>query len=568
MAGESLRKYCKVRIDTRMGEIVNANHKAGLKEDTVRKAAAGILRAPTIPVSAAVAMETPSYEKGYTRGGTPVAGEGVGYEKSYMQSPVRGFRQEVEVERVRTPVARVVGEGVGYEKSYMQSPVRGFRQEAEVERVRTPVARVVGEGLGYEKSYIQSPAPMRGFRQEAEVERARTPISRVVGEGLGYEKSYVQSPAPIRGFRQEAEVERVRTPIARVATAASETRSTRNTVKSTDSYDSTLALVSAQAEMGYGGGRRSGSVESLEYTEWLKPQQARGQPPYAASSSGRSDNGKTPAREGAYGMQDLQSLVSQSGRTGQDSYGEIQSQSRGQERYASRQGTPSRSGSGRSAYGRFPIAVRPPQQYYGDSPQRTQSPGQYFSEQTESPQEYYPREQREYYLPRLGTPQQPPRLGTPQQPPRLGTLQQPPRLGTPQQPPRLGTPQQPPRLGTPQQLPQQPQPVAYEYFPPEQPQQSYQPHPELPRLQTRAPAPSTGGYKRPAYTPASTTAPVGSYFLKQDPVQMRSATVPPVRPWRAPLVRSATAGPDTGRGYGRPLQRNATGLEEFGGRMV
>lgn len=530
MAGESLRKYCKVRIDTRMGEIVNANHKAGLKEDTVRKAAAGILRAPTIPVSAAVAMETPSYEKGYTRGGMPVAGDGVGYEKSYMQSPVRGFRQEVEVERVRTPVARVVGEGLGYEKSYIQSPVRGFRQEAEVERVRTPIARVVGEGLGYEKSYVQS-------------------------------------PAPIRGFRQEAEVERVRTPIARVATAASETRS-RHTVKSTDSYDSTLALVSAQAEMGYGVGRRSGSVESLEYTEWLKPQQAWGQPPYATSSSGRSDNGKTPAREGAYGNQDLQSLVSQSGRTGQDSYSEMPSQSRGQERYAPRQGTPSRSGSGRSAYGRFPIAVRPPQQYYGDPPQRTQSPGQYFSEQTESPQEYYPREQREYYLPRLGTPQQPPRLGTPQQPPRLGTPQQPPRLGTPQQPPRLGTPQQPPRLGTPQQLPQQPQPVAYEYFPPEQPQQSYQPRPELPRLQTRTPAPSTGGYKRPAYTPASTTAPVGSYFLKQDPVQMRSATVPPVRPWRAPLVRSATAGPDAGRGYGRPLQRNATGLEEFGGRMV
>ncbi|KAL0640420.1 Potassium transporter [Maublancomyces gigas] len=57
---DSLRKYCKDRIDKRVSEIVNDNHKKGLRKDIQK---AGLPRAPTIPVPAMVALEKPSYEK-------------------------------------------------------------------------------------------------------------------------------------------------------------------------------------------------------------------------------------------------------------------------------------------------------------------------------------------------------------------------------------------------------------------------------------------------------------------------------------------------------------------------
>lgn len=57
---DSLRKYCKDRIDRRVSEIVNDNHKQGLQKDMKK---GGVPRVPTIPVSAAVALEKPSYEK-------------------------------------------------------------------------------------------------------------------------------------------------------------------------------------------------------------------------------------------------------------------------------------------------------------------------------------------------------------------------------------------------------------------------------------------------------------------------------------------------------------------------
>lgn len=464
---DSLRKYCKDRIDRRVSEIVNDNHKKGLRKNMEK---AGLPRAPTIPVPAAVALEKPSYEK-------------PNYTISIAQ---------------RQPT---------------------IPQLPEMERGRTP-------------------KPL-----------SRTPTSSTVASSV--------MPAMGRS----------------------------HTVKSNDSFDSSSGLVPGQAPMGY-----DGRVRTREYAE---RQQQWGPPPPvpylqggngrsdgrrtpAQSNSGRSDGGRTPApREGtSYSMQNIHSQPSQNGRLPfatdrpgkqqtQDEYGNMPLREQGQfweqnqGQYNARPRPPTRSGSGRSNYGptqgRFPIAVKAgdqwqqdrfpiaqgpqQQQYYND-----QSPMQYYNngdppQQTESPYNYYPQqeqEQRSYY------------------PPQQQKLQQ---------------------------LPQKPKPAAYEYFPPSQQQQQqsqfYQ-QPEttwskLPQLRTQNIVPSTGGYKRPVYTPASAIAPTTAHNFdfnnpmsnplgQGDSAQTRNATTPQRAPLEIP-TRSATARPDVGRGdfeVTRPIQRSAT----------
>lgn len=474
---DSLRKYCKDRIDKRVSEIVIDNHKKGLRKDMQKT---GMSRAPTIPVPAAVALEKPSYEK-----------------PTYTISVAQ-----------RLPT---------------------IPNLPEMERGRTP-------------------KPL-----------SRAPTSSTIASS------------------------------ARTAMGRSQT------VKSNDSFDSSSGLVPGQAPMGYDGRGRA--------REYAERQQQWGPPPVpyeqgsggvsdgrrtpAQSSSGRSDGGRTPApREGPrYPIQNPHSTSLQSGRLpfatdrlgrqqAQDEYSNMplreqdQFLDQGQRQYDTRPRPPTRSGSGRTNYEpgqvrfpiavrtgeqrqqeRFPIAVRPQdpqqQQYYnGQYPQQTQSPVQYYNngdspQHTKSPYDYFSQqgqEQRGYYLPQQ---------------------------------------QQ-------QQLPQRPQPAAYEYLPPSQQQAQFyqQPEttqPELPQLRTQNIAPSTGGYKRPVYTPASATAPTPtpvhnfdfnlpvSKFLGQgDQAQSRSATAPPTRAQRVPVevpTRSATARPDVGRGETgviRPMQRSAT----------
>lgn len=478
---DSLRKYCKERIDKRVSEIVVDNHKKGLQKDMQK---GGMPRAPTIPVPAAVALEKPSYEK-----------------PNYTISVAQ-----------RLPT---------------------IPKLPEMERGHTP-------------------KPL-----------SRAPTSSTVAS----------SARPSIGRSQ--------------------------TVKSDDSYDSSSGLVPGQAAMGYdgrGGRTREYAENTQRQQQWGPPQVPYGQGSSggsdgrrtpAQSSSGRSDGVRTPApREGpSYPMQNLHSPPSQNGRPpfATDRLGRQQTQGghsnmplreqgqfreQNQGQYGARPGPPTRSGSGKSNYEpgqgrfpiavrngeqrqqeRFPIAVRPQdpqqQQYYygespgqraqyynnGDSPRQTESPQDYYSQQGQEQWGYYPPQQQQQYQ---------------------------------------------------QKLPQIPQP--YEYFLPSQQQQSQyqQPetaHSELPRLQTQNIAPSSGGYKRPVYTPASAAAPTPagnldtnnlpvSYFLGQgNSVQTRSATTPPARPPRAPLqvpVRSATARPDIGRGESEvmwPIQRSATSVE-------
>lgn len=476
---DSLRKYCKDRIDRRVSEIVNDNHKQGLQKDMKK---GGIHRVPTIPVPAAVALEKPSYEK-----------------PTYTVSAAQ-----------RLPT---------------------IPRLPDIERGRTPM-------------------PL-----------SRAPTSSTVAS----------SARPSVGRSQ--------------------------TIKSNDSYGSNSGLVPGQAAMGYDGQGRT-----REYAEGMQRQQQQqqwGPPPVpyvqgsnggdgrrtpAQSSSGRSDGVRTPAPiEGpSYPMQNLQSLPSQNGRPPfatdrlgrqqrQNEYdnmplreqGQFWEQNQGQYGARPGPGPPTRSSSGKSNYGpgqgrfpiavktggqrqqeRLPISIRPQdpqqQQYYPsesprqlvqyynneDSPQQMESPDDYYSQQGQEQWGYYPPQQQ-------------------------------------------------------QQQPQMPQPVAYEYSLPSEQQQSQfyqQPeiaHYELPRLQTQNIAPSSGGYKRPIYTPASAVAPTPAhnfdfnlpvnYFPGQgDPAQTRSATAPPTRSQRTPLqvpARSATARPDVGRGEPgvmRPIQRSAT----------
>lgn len=463
---DSLQKYCKDRIDRRVSEIVNDNHKQGLEKDMKK---GGTPRAPTIPVPAAVALEKPSYGK-----------------PTYTVSAAQ-----------RLPT--------------------------------TPYLPEIGRG--------RTPKPL-----------SRAPTSSTVAS----------SARPSVGRSQ--------------------------TMKSNDSYGSSSGLVSGQAAMGHDG-RGPQQQWGPPPVPYVQDSSARGdgRRTPVQSSSGRSDGVRTPAPiEGpSYQMQNLQSLPSQNGRPpfATDRLGRQQKQSeydnmplreqnqsweQNQGQYGARPGPgpPTRSGSGKSNYGpgqgrfpiavktggqnqqeRLPIAVRPQdpqqQQYYPgespgqlvqyynneDSPQQMESPDDYYSQQGQEQWGYYPPQQQQ------------------------------------------------------QQLPQMPQPVAYEYSLPseqQQPQFYQQPeidHYELPRLQTQNIAPSSGGYKRPVYTPASAVAPAHNfdfnlpvnYFLGQgDSAQTRSATVPPTRQQRAPLqvpARSATARPDVERGESgvmRPIQRSAT----------
>lgn len=521
MNGDSLRKYCKERIDKRMGEIVLANHKKGIQKENKEKSQAGMLRAPTIP--AAAMMEKPSYAS------------------SIISSNISAGAR-------------------------MQQPSR--------------------------QPTLPSIADMESRRG---------------------------TPKPLQRVQTSTSVASSGRPMGR-----------SQTMMSGSSYESSAPLISSQAGMGYGGqGFRRGSNESTEYAERQQQVQRQwGSPPpmpappstygyagngggrsegsrtpaptyagsivgsrtpapsYAGSSSGRSEGRRTPAQRNGPGFQtqDYHSPSSQSGRGPfaadrlnrqqmQDGYADGSSMS-GQGRYQGQGGQypqrppPSRSGSGRSGYapgqGRFPIAVmsreqqlqsaqnrfpialpreQPPQQQQQHEPQYySESP----IEMMQSPQEYYPAHQQ-----------------TP-------TTEQ-----------------------NPLQLPPDPQPYAYEYFPPsrqqqqQQQEQSYQQQeqsrPRLPRLDTQTPSPvNAGGYKRPTYTPASAVANTpssaarnapgqnfdelpSSYFSsREDPIQVRSTTTPPVvREFQQPQ-RSATARPDIGmqgsneHGRFQPPARSAT----------
>lgn len=495
MHGDSLRKYCKDRIDKRMGEIVVDNHKKGIQKDNVQKVQAGILRAPTIPIPPAALMEKPSYTS------------------SMNHSPVSA------------------------------SPTSNRMPQVQRQPTLPNIADL--------ESRRGTPKPL-----------SRMPTSSTVASS-------------------------VRPPMGR-----------SQTVMSNSSYDSSFALISAQANMGSGGqGCARGSTESNEYAERQQQLQQRwGSPPpipspgsvtgygYASNSSGRSEGGRTPAPREApvYPLQDLHSPSSQNGRPPfvsdrlgrqqmQDGYAEMpplrnEGQPQGQDlgQYL-QEPAPSRSESGRPGYGqaqgRFPIAVksrepqqRPPQgrfpiavgprepqqqQYYGNGSRQ---------ELVQPPQDYYPSEQeqqgeqREYY---------------------------------------------PQRQMVPQELELE-QPYTYEYLPPQQQQNRYgqqeQPRSQLPRLNTQTPV-TGGGYQRPTYTPATATTtasqnfkslPTNYFAGEEDPVQMRSTTAPPARSQRAPLQkpqRSATSRPDVGmRGPGdyeriQPPARSATAKpEDFGRR--
>ncbi|KAI5852621.1 hypothetical protein DFP73DRAFT_589695 [Morchella snyderi] len=515
MNGDSLRKYCKERIDKRMGEIVLANHKKGIQKENKEKSQAGMLRAPTIP--AAAMMEKPSYTPSVISSNVSAG--------TRMQQPSR----QPTLPRIADMESR-----------------RGTPEPLQRVQTSTSVASS-GRPMG------RSQTMMSGSSYEAS---APLILSQA---GMGY-----GGQGPRRGSNESTEYGERQQQVQR-------------------QWGSPPPMPTSPSTYGYtgnGGGRSEGSRTPAPAYTGSSVGSRTPAPAYAGSSSGRSEGRRTPAQRNGPGFQnqDYHSPSSQSGRGPfvadrlnrqqmQDGYADGspmfgQGRHQGQGGQYPRRPPPSRSGYA-PGQGRFPIAVMTREQQRQlaqnrfpialprEQPQqqRQQHQPEYYSESpiemVQSPQEYYPTRQQ------------------------ILTAQQ-----------------------NPLEVLSDPQPYAYEYFPPnhqqqqQQQEQSYQKvqsRPQLPRLDTQTLGPvNVGGYKRPTYTPVSAVANThssaarnapgqnfdelpSSYFRDgEDPIQVRSTTTPPVvREFQKPQ-RSATARPDIGMqganesGRFQPPARSAT----------